>query len=183
MRKWKRKMKEKKNLLKEKIEINSAHYAIPSLNNKQNLDLHSWFDATEFVQPAPLFDKNINFEADTIDEEDDTEFANYYTRKYEINPTADQRKILLKWLDCYTLMYNIINKYIKECMFLKQKVIKNLTVLKKKFIEEKNKKYVYNIMAFAIALNSSNVIGTGNNTYKYNFVNGFTVPEDSTISI
>ena len=38
-------------------------------------------------------------------------------------------------------------------------------------------------MAYAIALNSTNVIGSGNNTYKYNFVNGFTVPEDSTISI
>jgi len=38
-------------------------------------------------------------------------------------------------------------------------------------------------MAYAIALNSTNVIGLGNNTYKFNFVNGFTVPEGSTISI
>jgi hypothetical protein len=38
-------------------------------------------------------------------------------------------------------------------------------------------------MAYSIALNSTNVVGMGNNTYKYNFLNGFTVPEDSTISI
>ena len=35
-------------------------------------------------------------------------------------------------------------------------------------------------MSFTLVLNSQNVFGTGNNTYKYNFIKGnFTIPEDA----
>ena len=35
-------------------------------------------------------------------------------------------------------------------------------------------------MSFTIVLNSQNVIGTGNNTYKYDFIKGnFTISEDA----
>jgi hypothetical protein len=39
-------------------------------------------------------------------------------------------------------------------------------------------------MSFTLVLNSQNVIGTGNNTYKYDFIKGnFTIPEDSEVMV
>jgi hypothetical protein len=39
-------------------------------------------------------------------------------------------------------------------------------------------------MIFTLVLNSQNVIGTGNNTYKYDFIKGnFTIPEDSEVMV
>lgn len=39
-------------------------------------------------------------------------------------------------------------------------------------------------MSFTLVLNSQNVIGSGNNTYKYDFIKGnFTIPEDSEVMV
>ena len=39
-------------------------------------------------------------------------------------------------------------------------------------------------MSFTLVLNSQNVIGTGNNTYKYDFIKGnFTIPENSEVMV
>jgi hypothetical protein len=39
-------------------------------------------------------------------------------------------------------------------------------------------------MSFTLVLNSQNVMGSGNNTYKYDFIRGnFTIPEDSEIIV
>ena len=39
-------------------------------------------------------------------------------------------------------------------------------------------------MSFTLVLNSQNVFGTGNNTYKYNFVQGnFIIPPDSEVMV
>ena len=39
-------------------------------------------------------------------------------------------------------------------------------------------------MSFTLVLNSQNVIGTGNNSYKYDFIKGnFTIPENSEVMV
>ena len=39
-------------------------------------------------------------------------------------------------------------------------------------------------MSFTLVLNSQNVIGTGNKTYKYDLIKGnFTIPEDSEVMV
>ena len=39
-------------------------------------------------------------------------------------------------------------------------------------------------MSFTLVLNSQNVFGTGNNTYKYNFIQGmFNIPPDSEVMV
>ena len=90
---------------------------IPTLNEKQDINVDSWFDITEYNQKQSLFDTNINLECDVIDDDED-EFGKYYTKRINLLPTDDQKQILFKWLDGYTYMYNRIVKYIKEFNFI-----------------------------------------------------------------
>lgn len=128
----------KKNILKQHILNNNDKLNIPILNEKQDINVNSWFDITEYNQEQPLFDTNINLEYDVVDDDDeDDEFGKYYTKRINLLPTDIQKQILFKWLDGYTYMYNRIVKYIKECRFNKEKVVFNITKLKKMFLEDK----------------------------------------------
>ena len=126
----------KKNILKQHILVHSNKLNIPTLNEKQDINVDSWFDITEYNQKQPLFDTNINLECDVIDDDED-EFGKYYTKRINLLPTDAQKQILFKWLDGYTYMYNRVVKYIKECHFNKEKVVFNITKLKKMFQKDK----------------------------------------------
>ena len=93
----------KKNILKRHILVHSNKLNIPTLNEKQDINVDSWFDITEYNQKQSLFDTNINLECDVIDDDED-EFGKYYTKRINLLPTDDQKQILFKWLDGYTYM-------------------------------------------------------------------------------
>jgi len=137
--KHKHEMNKKKNILRQQILNNNDKFNIPSLDEKININTHSWFDISEYNQNIPLFDTNINLDKDDlIEDEDDDDYGKYFTRSIKLFPTEEQKLILLKWLDAYTYMYNRVISYIKKCCFNKEKVVFSITKLKKMFIKDKH---------------------------------------------
>jgi hypothetical protein len=123
-------LEERRLILEDQIHKHHDNFKVPILNkdNKQTIITNSWFDISEYKNKQ-LFDSHIIFENDII--KSSIKDDNYYTKIYQLLPDENQKQILLKWMDCYTLMYNTIVRYIKRCRFEKKKVDFDITSLKK----------------------------------------------------
>ena len=125
--------KEKLKILKQKIKSDTYKFKKPVNTNITKINSDSWFDIN-FVPEDNLFDpQQINVIADEYDHD------GFYTKQIKLLPTEQQKLILLKWLDAYTLMYNYTTKYFKQCRFNKTKADFSIKKLKSLFSEEKDK--------------------------------------------
>jgi hypothetical protein len=134
MKKRKKKnYKERLENLQNKINIfghtlkNPINETFTDINTSSWFDINtsSWFDIKISENPN-LFASNIN----TIN--DEVEHDGYYTRKIKVYPTYEQKQILFKWMEAYIMMYNVVTKYFKQCMFQKvnKKQLCNATFIK-----------------------------------------------------
>jgi IS605 OrfB family transposase len=117
----------KKKLLQAKINKYN-HLFIKKVNhvNYESINTHSWYNMKIYKQSSPLFETPI-ISYDKI------EHDGFFTKKYTLEPTENQKIILLKWLHCYTLMYNATIKYINTEWFKYKKTyfIRRIKKLKK----------------------------------------------------
>lgn len=131
------KKRKKKNYKERLIElqnkINLYGHTLHDTNNVIFTDVNtsSWFDI-KISNSQNLFGINMNII------NDDIEHDGYYTRKIKVYPTDNQKQVLFKWMEAYIMMYNVVTKYFKQCMFQKIKANRNVTKLKKKFYDDKN---------------------------------------------
>jgi IS605 OrfB family transposase len=125
-----RRFKEKLKTLRQKINSFGNQLTNPPAINMNVIDTHSWFDIKKSNQTR-LFDLNVT-------EPDLLETDGYFTKKLEIYPTNRQKFILLKWMDAYIKMYNATTNYFKTCRFRKERVVFNITKLKKIMLPQKN---------------------------------------------
>jgi transposase len=121
----------KLNSLQAKIKKYSTKFKIPINNTFTKINSDSWFDIN-ISNENNLFNPKLKLHTDKLESD------GYYTKKIKLHPTDFQKKILLKWMDCYVLMYNEVNKYFKKCKFEKQKCVFNITELKSMFKNSKN---------------------------------------------
>ena len=90
--------------LKAKIKEHSNKFKLPSLENEEVIETHSWFDITSFPQESELFD-NPEIKYDTLIGNVKGGFKNKFndvecfTKKVKIDFTNRQRKIILKWMN------------------------------------------------------------------------------------
>ena len=123
------------------IKIYSTLTYIPNLNNRQNVNNHSWYDHYLYPQNVGNIDELLIPNYDPIIEHD-----GFYTKTYELFPTQRQELILNNYLKCYTLMYNKTIKYFKTCQFNKQKPEISIKKLKEGLKNEKTKILEENIL-------------------------------------
>lgn len=153
--------------LQKKIRLYSKKFKYNIHNNFELIDSHSWFDINISKQEK-LFD-NFTFKPDEIDHD------GFITRQINIYPTVRQLKILLKWLNCYTLMYNSTTNYFKKCRFEKTKCTMNITQLKTLLKKEKEKISKWSELNFIV----ENTNKTIKKTYKLKTIKYKTISIDS----
>ncbi len=114
--------------LQSNISIYSHFYSIPINLVFNNVETDSWFD----IQKS----NNHNFDRKSNTKYDCIEHDNFYTKSYKLDLTDIQKRILDKWIDIYTMMYNETIKHINYRSTHKLPFL-NIGKLKK---EMKNKK-------------------------------------------
>src|SRR5437870_4262344 len=133
-KKKKNKVDRRENLkiLKQKIKTNTHKFKKPINKNVTKINSNSWFDIN-MIPENNLFDpQQINIVSDEY------EHDGFYTKQIKLLPNEQQKQILLKWLDAYTLMYNYTTKYFKQCRYNKTKVEFSIKKLKALFSDEIN---------------------------------------------
>lgn len=124
-------------LMKRKIHEGKKFFKRPDLSKAwKKIETNSWFDINECDQES--FGYDINFDIDKLTSDE------YKTKKMNFYPNPEQKKILLKWLDCYTEMFNCTTKIFKKETFEREQIKQLLIPL----IHEKNefeKKYMARI--------------------------------------
>jgi hypothetical protein len=132
MKRKKKYNNDKLKIMKKAISAHTNKFKLPNQNNESiKIQTNSWFDITEKNQNQ-LFSNDINFTKDKIEND------GYYTKKIKLLPNDNQKIILLKWLDCYILMYNHVTKYFRTQFFNHQKAEFSITKVKKMFKNQKD---------------------------------------------
>ena len=126
----KNKQKEKLENLQNKIRDNRENIKDPRNSDFLIKNSNSWFDICS-TDDKNLFDSSIEIEQDKL------ECDGYSTSKINVYPNYNQKRILLKWMDCYVLMYNQVTKYFKECRFNNTKCEFSIGKLKNMFKNDK----------------------------------------------
>lgn len=82
----------------------SHFYDIPIDLIFNNVEMDSWFDIQKAI--------NNNFDRKSNTTYDDIEHDKFYTKSYKLDLTDMQKRLIDRWIDFYTLMYNGTIKHI-----------------------------------------------------------------------
>ena len=137
MKKSKKRLKKRQKAYVNKITQlrNKINIISPYLNNptdefdSQKMDSERF--GIIFTKQNELFNNDIPIKYDKY------EHDGYFTKRVKLYPTPLQKQVLLKWMDCYILMYNSVIRYIKQSCFHGKKIEFSNTKLKNKFHKTK----------------------------------------------
>ena len=131
-------MKNKLCVLQEHIKKYSSKFKKPKLSNRfKYTNINSWFKIKE--RTKKLF-KNKTFRKNNLKMDfKKIKTDSYYTRRFKLNLKEWQKKIMIRWMNAYILMFNCTVYYYKKNRFNKQPSVYNIKELKSLLKKEKNK--------------------------------------------
>ena len=131
-------MKNKLCVLQEHIKKYSSKFKKPKLSNRfKYTNINSWFKIKE--RTKKLF-KNKTFRKNNLKMDfEKIKTDSYYTRRFKLNLKEWQKKIMIRWMNAYILMFNCTVYYYKKNRFNKQPSVYNIKELKSLLKKEKNK--------------------------------------------
>ena len=119
------------NHLQENIKKHGKFFKIPTTIDFKKVDTHSWFNIYEAKHNNfEKLPKNSEIISDELYDEEDDKDAKFSTIQLKLLLTNGQEKVIDRWIECYTVMYNETIRYLRGLRFNKLKLESRITLKK-----------------------------------------------------